>query len=96
VEQIGLRIVEPRERPDRPFQQPIGEARVPRQHRAVQVGADDASVHGPVGRVPAIGTPSAQRSRARSGCRDAAMVLEAHEPAGIEGVVVHGQFTDES
>jgi len=96
VQQVGLRIVERCERSDRPFQEPIGKLRIPRQHRAVQIGADDAFPHGAVGREPAIGAPCAQGSRARAGRRDAAMVLEAHEPTRPEGVVVHGDLTHES
>jgi hypothetical protein len=96
VQEIGLRIVERVEGPDDPFEQPIGEPGISREYRAVQVGTDDAPVHRAVGREPARGRARTERARACTGSRHPAVVLEPHDPTGVELLVAYRDFTDQT
>src|SRR5262249_10113877 len=96
VEQVGLGVRARRERAGHPFEELIGEARVARQHRPVQVRADDVAAHDAVGRAAALGMTRAEGHAAVGDRGDAAMVLEPHDPTGAERLVAHGDLTDET
>ena len=63
VEQVGLRVGQRRERAGDPFQELIGEAGIAREHRAVQVGADDPAADDAVGGAAAVGCGAERRPR---------------------------------
>jgi hypothetical protein len=96
VEQVGFLVSERCERTDDPLEQPVGEPRIPREHRTVEIRPNNVALDRAVGGVTVLGAPPTQWSRRRSRLRDAAMILETYERADAEHAVVNRDVADKT
>src|SRR5262249_3136539 len=94
-EQVGFLIRERFEWAGNPFEKTIRQARIPCEHRPVQIGADDAALYRAVHRVAVLGAPATQWLRIWAGLGDAPMVFETEERDYTEHAALDGDVADE-